>query len=368
MNIVFVILLVFHALIHLLGFIKAFELADVRRLKQAVSRTAGVFWLLAAVLFLVTTGLFLFGSPIWWIVALASVVVSQILIIRSWTAARFGTIANVIVLIPIVISVMNALPSSYQNRYRVEAEHRLKPPVEVPLLTERDVHPLPRLVKKYLEFVGAMGKPRVYNFRAVFSGSFKRTREGDWLNIVSHQYDFFDDPARLFYIQSSVFGIPFDGLHMYVGSGATMQMKVGSLVQVVDAKGEKMTHGETVTLFNDMCLLAPATLIAPTIRWEAVDSSKIRAIFTNKGNTISAILTFDGEGALVDFLSNDRYLSSDGVTYTNYPWSTPVREYREFNGCKIASYAEAIWHMPDGEYTYARFRLEELEYNCREFR
>jgi hypothetical protein len=162
-----------------------------------------------------------------------------------------------------------------------------------------------------------------------------------------------------------MYGLPFDGYHAYIGDAATMQIKLGGLLQVVDAKGPEMNRGETVTMFNDLCLLAPATLISPAIRWEEIDSLTVRGIFTNAGNTISAVLTFDPSGALRSFVSNDRYLSEDGKAYLNYPWSTPVDEYRDLGGRKVTAGGEAIWQTPSGPYAYGRFELEELEVNCR---
>lgn len=39
---------------------------------------------------------------------------------------------------------------------------------------------------------------------------------------------------------------------------------------------------------NDMCLLAPSTLIDPSIAWEAVDATTARARFTYKDQMIAA--------------------------------------------------------------------------------
>jgi hypothetical protein len=41
-------------------------------------------------------------------------------------------------------------------------------------------------------------------------------------------------------------------------------------------------------------------------------------------------------------MSQDRYLSMDGKTYLNYPWSTPVREYRDFDGRRIAAVGDGV--------------------------
>jgi hypothetical protein len=364
----FLVLLLVHGLIHILGFVKAFNPARVARLTQPVSRSAGVAWLAAALLFIVAFCLVAFGIRTWWYPAAAGLVLSQILIVLSWKDAKFGSIANLLILFPIIVSFAGALPSSYPNRFRAESERRLLRSPNVATLLPEDVEHLPAPVQKYLRYAGAVGRPKVYNVMVVSRGSMKREKDGNWMDIVARQYDYFDNVARLFYIQSSVFGIPFDGLHMYVGNNATMEIHVASLFQVADAKGEQMTHGETVTLFNDMCVLAPAMLIDRSIEWNPIDSLHVGAKYTNRGNTITARLTFNEDGAMTDFISNDRYLSADGKTYENYPWSTPVSDYREYDGRKVARYGEAIWHMPGGEFTYARFTIDQIEYNCTEFR
>lgn len=368
MKILFICFMLVHGTIHFLGFFKAYHLAALDQLKRPVSKSAGILWLLTAFLFLLSIGFLLFEDQYWWVVAIPAVIFSQYLVVLSWTDAKFGTIANCIIAIPIIISMMNATPSSFQNRYKTEVQQRLKQTPVVTPVTPADIQHLPIIVQKYLEFSGAIGKPKVYNFRAVFQGSMQQSAEGRWLDITSRQYNFFGDRARLFYIQSSLYGIPFDGLHAYIGNQATMQIKIASLFQVADAKGEKMNQGETVTMFNDMCFLAPATLIDTTIHWQAIDSLQVKAQFTNQGNTITALLTFDENGQLLDFISGDRFRSPDGITYEQFPWSTPVKNYKQFEGRMVPTYAEAIWHTPQGESCYAKFSLQEIEYNCRDFK
>jgi len=257
---------------------------------------------------------------------------------------------------------------NYRNTYETEVRKRLKPLPDPSILTPEEIQSLPEPVRKYLEFAGAVGKPKIQNVRVVFNGSMKRNRKSNWMAITSRQYNFFDEPSRLFYIRAKMFGIPFDGLHLYAGNTATMQIKVASVFQVVDAKGEKMSHGETVTVFNDMCCMAPATLIDKNIQWETIDAFTVKAAYTNDQIAVSAILKFNENGELQDFISNDRYYCEDGKTYLPYTWSTPVRNYIERNGRMVPSYGEAIWHMPDGDFCYARFDLEEIEYNCTDFR
>ena len=187
----------------------------------------------------------------------------------------------------------------FKTTYQTEVRKGLARLTTMQPLVEQDIACLPDPVQKYLRYIGAIGKPKVQNFHAVFSGKMKRTEDGKWMDISAEQYNFYDQPTRLFYISSSMFRIPFDGLHIYSGNTATMKIQLASLIPVVNAYGPIMTKGETVTLFNDMCVLAPATLIDKNIQWESMDSLTVKATLTNQDYTISAVLSFNENGELI---------------------------------------------------------------------
>lgn len=63
-----------------------------------------------------------------------------------------------------------------------------------------------------------------------------------------------------------------------------------------------------------------------------------------------------------------RFLSADGKTYKSYPWSTPVRSYKDFGGRRVAGYGETVWHTSEGEFRYGRFNLAEIGYNLKELK
>jgi hypothetical protein len=316
-------------------------------------------------LLLITTAIFYsLGKDSWWIFGATAIIISQILIILSWSDAKFGTIANLIILFPVIIAYADYQPTSYKNIFKAEVEKGLKRFSTQALLTEEEIKHLPIPVQKYLIYTGSVGKEKIQNIRVISSGGIKLKPDSDFLNYNATQYNFFDQPARAFFIKSKMYGLPFDGLHLYIGRNATMRIKVASLIQVVDAKGPEMNKGETVTMFNDMCFLAPPSLIDKNIEWETVDSLTVKAKFTNQENTITAVLFFNEKGELVNFSSKDRYESADGKVYKSYEWTTPLKNYKDYNGRKLASYGEAIWHKPSGEYCYIKFNVINIEYNC----
>ena len=156
-------------------------------------------------------------------------------------------------------------------------------------------------------------------------------------------------------------GIAVLGYHKYNNATALMDIRLFGFFPVVKKSGRDMDQAETVTLFNDMCLMAPATLIDKRIIWQAIDSNSAKATFTNHAITISAILYFNMQGQLIDFISNDRDVN-------HYPFSTPVSNYKNINGINIMTYGETIWHYPDGKFVYGKFNLKSIEYNVTDFK
>ena len=61
--------------------------------------------------------------------------------------------------------------------------------------------------------------------------------------------------------------------------------------------------------------------------------------------------------------SDDRYRTADGKQYERLRWSTPVQGWREVDGRKVFSGAEAVWQLPTGEFAYGRFDFAEIQYN-----
>jgi hypothetical protein len=353
-----------HGLIHLMGFAKAFGYAEMRGLTQRISRPIGLLWLVCALAFTTAATLFIMGRESWWWIGAPAVILSQVVIFTSWHDAKFGTLANLIILVPLAAAGLEARPGSYTNQYEAAVREGVARHREMPLVTEADIMALPAPVQRYLRFAGAVGKPRVQNFRAVFVGEFRNGRKSRWMRFRSEQYDFLDQPTRVFLMKASMFGLPVEGLHLFREDGATMRIKMASLFQVVDARGPKMNQGETVTLFNDLCVMAPACLVdREAIQWEEVGPLTVRAKYTRRGITIGAELSFDESGRLTNFVSNDRFLSADGKTYASYPWSTPVHEYRDLDGRRVASDADVVWDMPEGDFSYGKFHLVTIEYN-----
>lgn len=236
------------------------------------------------------------------------------------------------------------------------------------LISENDIKHLPAPVQKYLHYVGVIGTEKVHNVRIVLEGMMRQNPGQKWNKFRFEQYNFFDQPARFFYIRGSIFGIPAIGLDSYQHGKGNMLIRLGSLLTVVDAKDSRMDQAALVTLFNDMCFFAPGSLIDQRIQWETIDSLTVKATFKDNGLKIAGVLYFNDQGALINFVTDDRYFSPTGKTYQKVRWSTPISNYQVIHGIKLATYGEAVWHFKEGDFCYGKFtKLKEVEYNCKSF-
>lgn len=275
----------------------------------------------------------------------------------------------IIILIAIAFLVYKSM--GLKRTYETEVKKGLKRTSDQKkdIVTEEDLKHLPEPVQKFLRYVGVVGREKIRNVRAVIDGEMKMDPKKDWVKIKVQQYNFFDNHlTRLFYIKAIMFGIPVLGLHSYTDDGAYMHIKAAGLFTVLNSRGPEMRIGDTTTLFNDMCFLAPATLIDKRIKWESIDSHTAKAIFKNNDTSISAILYFNEKGELINFISNDRYYIPLDGSKRKAQWSTPMGKYEERNGLKLPTYGEAVWKLPEGDYCYAKFtNVKETEYNCNKF-
>jgi hypothetical protein len=181
-------------------------------------------------------------------------------------------------------------------------------------VVEGDLARLPAPVQRYLRVAGVVGQPHVHTVFARMHGRIRSGPDARWMPIVAEQHNVLVPAARLFYFRGSTAGVPLQGYHRYVDGSASMLVRLAGLIPVARASGAEMTRSETVTLFNDMCVLAPATLLSPAIVWEPADAlaGRARARFASGRHTIRAELSFNRAGELADFRSEDRSRAAPG--------------------------------------------------------
>jgi len=277
-------------------------------------------------------------------------------------------LAGLIILIVVIICVAVIAALIFRGRYLsdVKAALSLPAPAQPEILTEESIASLPGPVRNYIRYTGALGKPVVRNMKITFTGQIRSAENTPWMKFTTEQYNFQDAALRLFFMKARMKGLPVAGYHAFENGTAYMDIRLLSLVRVQYQDGEKMNVAETVTFFNDMCCMAPGSLVDERIEWLETEDNKVMAAFTNNGIRINAWLHFNDEGALVNFVSDDRWALEKGGRLSQIRWETPLYGYREINGHRLASSADLIYKYPGGDFCYGKFVMGSISYNVSE--
>lgn len=188
-------LLIIHALIHLLGFFKAFQLAEINQLTQNISKPIGMLWLIALLLFLATAIQFISNHDLWWVTAIAAVILSQVLIIMFWQDAKFGTVMNVVI---VLVSVATFADWNFNREVENEITDMFSKNsiAERKVLEESMIKDLPYPVQKWLTCSGAIGKEMIQSVRLKQKGEMRMKPEQDnWYAAYAEQYFTVHQPA-----------------------------------------------------------------------------------------------------------------------------------------------------------------------------
>jgi len=366
-----VAVLVVHGGLHLLGVVEGFGWRDVPALHEPVSTPAAVGWLLACMLVLAAAMLLALRRRRWWAITALASLVSQAMVVTSWSDARAGSAVNVVLALVAAYGWMSHGSRSFEAEYARRTAEALDEldttSLPVSVLTEEDLDGLPGPVADYVRLSGAVGLPHVTSFRATIHGRIRSGPTSPWMPFTGEQVDTFGpSPTRLFHIDATRNGIPVDVLHVFTEGRASMRVRLASALPLISASGDDATRAETVTLFNDLCVLAPAALVGADVVWEELGEQRLRGTFTSGPHSVSAELVFDREGKLADFVSDDRLrASSDGRSFVRQRWSTPLQEYAVLGGRRVAFRGDALWHapVPEGRFCYLEFHVDQLSYN-----
>ncbi len=343
-------LLVLHGAIHLLG------------IKLAPSRPLVAIWVACALVLVAAALLRLLDEDAWWIPAALGIVVSQVLVVRQWSDAKAGTIANVLLVLPIVVGFATARFHS-ENRAAARALLARAPMQPAPpVVTEADVAALPPPVRHWLEASGTVGRPRARTVRLHQRGGMRTARDGGFLDARAEQYFTVDEPGFVWTIDVTMMGIvPVVGRDTSVDGRGRMYIRAGGLVTVADGTGERFDQGTLLRWLGEIVWF-PSGALSPAVSWEAVDEHSARATVSHRGTTASALFRFDDRGRVTK-LEAKRWF--DGKTLED--WEIPITDWGTIRGVEIPTKGTATWKLaPEqgGDFEYYRWEITDVEVNA----
>ena len=364
MRILFIVILFVHGLIHFMGCVKAFDFGNMAQFTKEISKPVGLLWLLTGLLFLISGILYLMKKETWPILAIIAVVVSQILIFMVWKDAKFGTIANVIILLVGIVGF-----GHYQFHKMVRGESKqLLQNIQVenlPIISKKAIDHLPEIVQKWMRNSGVIGKEKIVSVRLEQKGEMKTKPEGKWMPFTAEQY--FDVENSAFAWTTEVDFMPMVnmvGRDKLIDGKGEMLIKLANVIPVVDeGNNEKINSGAMLRYMAEMVWF-PSAALNDYIKWEAIDANAAKATFTLNGKSVSGIYTFSDEENFKSFEA-DRYYGGKKDSKLE-KWKIIASDYKEFNGIKIPNKCSVTWKLKEGDFNWLNLEITELEYNTTE--
>jgi len=224
-------------------------------------------------------------------------------------------------------------------------------PKNTEVFTKEDIKNLPSPVQKYFEYCGYLGTPKMSYMKATFKDVDFNMSANKTIKIDYTQYNFVAKPQRFAFIDSSVYGIPFEGFDSYKNGVGSMKGTIAKAITLFDQRGESMDKASLVTFLAE-CLVFPNAALQDYIQWEEIDATHAKGTITYYGISASGIFTFDQNGLMLSFRTKDRLATNMDGSSREAEWSAIISDYQTVNGIKQPKVLQSIWHYSEGDSIY----------------
>jgi hypothetical protein len=359
------ILIGIHGIIHLFGFIKAFDLSEFNTITQFISKTYGIFWLLACDLFMATFVLYLCHSKYWLLSGLLAVILSQLLIISLWSDTKFGTIANLIILIALIIGY-----AGYHFNNKIKSERiALFENAHITnhtIVTQEAISKLPPIVQKWLTNSGVVGKTSIANVHITQELLLKmKPEQEDWYPGTAEQYFTIQPPAFNWNINTKMNPVlEVVGRDKFEKGQGEMIIKLCSLIPVANAKNNNKVNQATLQRFLAEMVWFPSAALSPYIKWETVNDFCAKATMDYQGTKGSGEFYFDTNGNFTKFVAM-RFRDANAIEATE--WTVTATKTEQRHGINIPVECEAKWKLNSGQWTWLKLKIKDIQYNLYTF-
>lgn len=264
------------------------------------------------------------------------------------------SVIGILLTVILIVAVFFLLPGSKTKTEFNECAKILtsKTYHEEGIFREKDIAGLPIPVQKYFRYCGYIGTPKMSYSKVVYKDvDFWFGKDKPMIKINYTQYNFVNKPNRIAYIDSSMYGIPFEGFDSYIDGAGSMKGVIAKLFPLFHQTGATMDKSSLVTFLSES-LIVPNAVLQDYIDWEAIDDLHAKAVISYYGISTCGIFTFNEKGEMQSFSTEDREATSTDGKSEKVKWSVVYGDYKEINGIKKPTVFQAIWNYDDGDLIY----------------
>ena len=223
------------------------------------------------------------------------------------------------------------------------------------VVSKEEIEKLPLALQRYCEYIGIEGMPKYMAVRTYFKDTdfVFDDKSGKILNMNYDLWLFYDTWYRSAFCQSSMYGIPFEGMDYCVEKNAGgMKGVLGKAVQIFDVCTEQGYQAGLISWFAESLILNPSALFSEMVSYEQIDDYTVKVTLIDGEVKGEGIIHLNDIGEIVAFYSDDRQVEDIDGTMTRIGWRCEYEEYREQNGIKQASKVRSVKVYPNKEVVY----------------
>jgi hypothetical protein len=343
-----------------MGFAKAFHLTSIDGINSTIPKSVGVFWLLVALLFLISAIGFFTEKSFWPIVAIVALILSQVLIIFVWQDVRWGTISNILIL---VVAIPSYAAFQFENMVDNEIKAFLSGFEErKEAIQKSELENLPTPVLHWLKTSGAVEKEPATCARTKQVGRMRTSPNGKWMHFTAEQYFDFSSLGFVWTTQVEVMPlVNMVGRDKFTNGEGSMLIKFLSLIPVVNESNNAKINSGTMLRYMGEVSWFPTTVLRSPVTWEPIDSLSVKASLNYRNTSAEGIFYFSENGDFKAFEA-DRYYGG-GADAKLERWRVEAVDYKEINGIRTPYKNRAIWKLKDGDFIWLELEVTTLETN-----
>lgn len=229
------------------------------------------------------------------------------------------------------------------------------------VFTNEDFATLPPVIQKYLSNCGYIGTEKKSVLSMEYRNvSFATGRNGAKLKIDYSQKDFADAPDRLSFIDSKMFGVPFQGYDYYLNGTGGMKGVLAKAFTLFDQTGDDMNQACLVTYLSESLFL-PQALLSGFITFSQIDEHTVAAEIEYYGIKATGLFHFNENFEMTSFTTDNRGQTSADGKMEYIPWSAECEDYVLYSdGIKRPTVFRAVWNYPDERFVYFDGKIDSV--------